>query len=238
MSGMRSIGERTGLERGDEPLPVVASARGGSARSELAVYVFAHDPVLCEGLAAWLLRESGIKLLDQPHTGELVVVAAVLDSFDESAFRDLQRLRGAFGARLLLVVPEISERLLLQATQVGVGGVLRRSDVTPATLVGALRAVAAGEGSLPADAVGRLLGAMERLHHQVLSPNGLTAHGLTERELEVLRLAADGLDTAEIARELSYSERTIKDILHQVTTRLRLRNRTHAVAYAFRTGAL
>jgi DNA-binding NarL/FixJ family response regulator len=61
---------------------------------------------------------------------------------------------------------------------------------------------------------------------------------LTERELKVLRLVADGFDTAEIARELAYSERTIKDILHQVTTRLDLRNRTHAVAYALRTGAL
>jgi DNA-binding NarL/FixJ family response regulator len=49
---------------------------------------------------------------------------------------------------------------------------------------------------------------------------------------------ADGCDTAEIAGRLSYSERTIKGILHDVKTRLHLRNRTHAVSYAMREGLL
>ena len=62
--------------------------------------------------------------------------------------------------------------------------------------------------------------------------------GLTEREIQVLRLIADGLDTAEVARELAFSERTIKSILHDVTTRLQLRNRSHAVAYAVREGLI
>ena len=52
----------------------------------------------------------------------------------------------------------------------------------------------------------------------------------------MLRLIADGLDTCEIARRLAFSERTIKSILHDVTTRLQLRNRAHAVAYAVREG--
>ena len=43
---------------------------------------------------------------------------------------------------------------------------------------------------------------------------------------------------AEIARELCYSQRTVKNILHDVTTRLQLRNRSHAVAYAVREGLI
>jgi DNA-binding NarL/FixJ family response regulator len=54
----------------------------------------------------------------------------------------------------------------------------------------------------------------------------------------VLRLVADGLDTAEIATKLSYSQRTIKNILHDITSRLHLRNRSHAVAYALRHGLI
>jgi DNA-binding NarL/FixJ family response regulator len=56
--------------------------------------------------------------------------------------------------------------------------------------------------------------------------------------VEVLRLVADGLDTTEVAGRLCYSERTVKNVLHDVTTRLRLRNRTHAVAYALRHGLI
>lgn len=47
---------------------------------------------------------------------------------------------------------------------------------------------------------------------------------------------SEGLDTSEIAAELSYSERTVKNVMHGLTTRLHLRNRSHAVAYALREG--
>ena len=49
-------------------------------------------------------------------------------------------------------------------------------------------------------------------------------------------LIADGHPTREVARQLSYSERTVKSVLHDVTTRLQLRNRAHAVAFAVREG--
>jgi DNA-binding NarL/FixJ family response regulator len=61
---------------------------------------------------------------------------------------------------------------------------------------------------------------------------------LTDREIEVLRLLSDGLDTNEVSQRLYYSERTVKNIIHDVTSRLDLRNRTHAVAYAIRQGLI
>jgi DNA-binding NarL/FixJ family response regulator len=61
---------------------------------------------------------------------------------------------------------------------------------------------------------------------------------LTDREIKVLKLLADGLDTAEVGRRLFYSERTVKNIVHDVTSRLNLRNRTQAVAYALRQGLI
>lgn len=59
---------------------------------------------------------------------------------------------------------------------------------------------------------------------------------LTPRECDVLRLMADGLSTREVAKRMAYSERTIKNVLQDLTTRLQLRNRTQAVAYAVRNG--
>ena len=54
----------------------------------------------------------------------------------------------------------------------------------------------------------------------------------------MLRLLAEGYDTAEVGRRLYFSERTVKNVIHDVTSRLDLRNRTHAVAYAIRQGLI
>jgi DNA-binding NarL/FixJ family response regulator len=60
--------------------------------------------------------------------------------------------------------------------------------------------------------------------------------GLTKRERGVLALVAEGYSTREVATQLAYSERTIKNIVRDVTMRLNLRNRTQAVVYAVRSG--
>jgi DNA-binding NarL/FixJ family response regulator len=61
---------------------------------------------------------------------------------------------------------------------------------------------------------------------------------LKERELDVLRLLSEGHDTAEVARRLCSSERTVKNVLQDLTRRHNLRNRTHAVAFALRQGLI
>jgi DNA-binding NarL/FixJ family response regulator len=51
-------------------------------------------------------------------------------------------------------------------------------------------------------------------------------------------LLAEGMDTVEIAQRLNYSERTVKNIIHGLLSRMKLRNRSHAVAYALRNGVM
>jgi DNA-binding NarL/FixJ family response regulator len=119
-----------------------------------------------------------------------------------------------------------------------VSSLLRRSEATPDRIIQAIVAVTRGEGTMPPDLLGRLLEQVGRIQREVLVPLGLSFCGLTDRELKVLRLIADGHDTAEVGRRLFYSERTVKSIIHDVTSRLNLRNRTHAVAYALRQGLI
>ena len=138
----------------------------------------------------------------------------------------------------MLVVSRLDDVGLLTATEEGVSGVLRRSGADTSSLSRTIRAVAVGNGSLPPDLLGRLLAQVGQLQRHVLGPRGLTFSGLTERELNVLKLLAEGLDTAEVGRRLFYSERTVKNIVHDLTSRLELRNRTHAVAYAIRQGLI
>jgi len=65
----------------------------------------------------------------------------------------------------------------------------------------------------------------------------LTA-GLTDRERDVLVLLADGLTTAQVAGALSVSEHTVRSRVRTTLAKLGARNREHAIAIAFREGAL
>jgi DNA-binding NarL/FixJ family response regulator len=136
------------------------------------------------------------------------------------------------------VVVELDDAALVSAIEAGVAALVRRAEATPDRLVSVIRSAAAGEAAVPPDLLSRLLDQVGALQRQVLAPRGLSFAGLADREIQVLRLVADGLDTAEIATQLSYSQRTIKAVLHDVTTRLQLRNRSHAVAYALREGLI
>ena len=61
---------------------------------------------------------------------------------------------------------------------------------------------------------------------------------LTDREQQVLALIAAGHPTREVAQELCYSERTVKNVLHDVVTKLNARSRSQAVAFAVREGLI
>lgn len=204
---------------------------------QLTVYIHADDPILRAGLATQLRPRSEVRVIDAPDPGRTTVALIVADRVGESTLRTLRSLQ-RLGARLVLVVAELDDSDLVAAVEAGVAGVVRRAEASPERLVQVVRAAAAGDGALPPDLLGRLLSQVGKLQRQVLWPRGLTFGGLAEREIEVLRLVADGLDTAEIAAKLSYSQRTIKNILHDITSRLHLRNRSHAVAYALRHGLI
>jgi DNA-binding NarL/FixJ family response regulator len=136
------------------------------------------------------------------------------------------------------VVAGLDDAGLMTAVEVGAQAVLRRREATPERLADAVAAAAQGDGTLAPDLLGRLLDQMSRLQRQVLAPRGIGPAGLSDREVDVLRLLADGYDTGDIARTLAYSERTIKNTIHDVTSRLNLRNRSHAVAYAVKSGLI
>ncbi|MGH3840378.1 MAG: helix-turn-helix transcriptional regulator [Pseudonocardiaceae bacterium] len=187
-------------------------------------------------MASQLRPRPEVTLLDAGDERAKVVVV-VADSVDEETVRVLRSLhRGS--CRSIVVVTHIDDTGLAAAVEAGAVGLVRRAEATPERLATAVCAAARGEGSVPGDLLGRLLAQVGKLQRQLLNPRGLSLTGMSVREVEILRLVAEGLDTAEIAVKLAYSERTVKNALHDVTTRLQLRNRSHAVAYALKQGLI
>jgi DNA-binding NarL/FixJ family response regulator len=170
-----------------------------------------------------------------PHADVVVFVTSRLNG------RILQYLRVArrkYEGRFLLILDELGDGDWVAAAEAGVAGVIWRSVINPRSFTAVVRAVAGGDALLPPEVQNRLLKDVVRLQNTVLAPLGLSASGLDAREIDVLRLIAEGLSTAEIAQRMQYSERAVKKILYEMTKRLKLRNRSHAVAFAMRSGIL
>jgi DNA-binding NarL/FixJ family response regulator len=221
------------------------TARGGTRSytqeddmERVPVYVHARDPISAAGVVAELKPRPEVLVLPERESDQARVVVIVVDAMDEDAVQMLRRVQRRGSCRTVLVASQLDDRDLVSAVEVGVVGLVRRCDATPDRLVDVICRAASGEGSVPPDLLGRLLEQVGQLQQQVLTPRGLTFTGLATREVEVLRLIADGYSTGEIAVRLSYSERTVKNVLHDITTRLQLRNRSHAVAYALRQGLI
>jgi DNA-binding NarL/FixJ family response regulator len=200
------------------------------------VKVHAPDPVSRAGVAAELGQQSGMNLVENGEVVDVAIVAA--EVVDDDAVRLVRSLQRTTCPRVLLVVTQVDDGGLYTAVEAGICGLIRRAEATPETLAKAVRSAAAGDGTVPPDLLGRLLEQIRRLQEGVLEPRGLNFTGLSDREIDVLRLVADGCDTSEIAKQLAYSERTIKNVIQGVTSRLHLRNRSHAVAYAVRQGLI
>jgi len=216
----------------------VIATRPAVLTERTRVYVAAADPVSRAGIASQLRSHHGLDMVEERQVDAEVVALVVADQMDEETAQTIRALKRRGVERVVLIVTRVDDTGLLSALEAGARGVLCSNQATPENLFEAIRAAAGGEGALSPDLLGRLLDQVGRLQRQVLNPRGLSFAVLTDREIKVLKLLADGLDTAEVGRRLFYSERTVKNIVHDVTSRLNLRNRTQAVAYALRQGLI
>jgi DNA-binding NarL/FixJ family response regulator len=209
-----------------------------SVDGRVRVCVHAADPVSAMGIGGELRMRPEVQVVDENdfHPAEVAVI--VTDEVDGATLRTIRSIQRGGCGRVVMVVTRLDDAALLAAVEAGACGILRRSEAVSDRVAEAVITAANGDGSVPPDLLGRLLNQMSRLQRQVLAPRGLSLNGFSEREIDVLRLLSEGWDTAEIADKLAYSERTVKNVIHDITSRLQLRNRSHAVAYAVRAGVV
>ncbi|MGR4882453.1 response regulator transcription factor [Streptomyces sp. LARHCF249] len=208
-----------------------------SGDTRVRVHVHAADPITRAGAVSQLGHHRGLELVDglsADASGTVTVLIA--ETVDPQVLAALRRLSRTAGARIVLVVERMREAELLSTVECGVAAILWRREATATRLSEVVLAAARGDGDLPADLLAKLISQMGRLQRSIQGLPGFTPPGVSPREADVLRLLAEGCDTAEIASQLAYSQRTVKNVLHGMTSRLHLRNRAHAVAYALREG--
>lgn len=206
--------------------------------------VLADDQrVVRDGLQLMLRHLPDIEVVGVAADGA-EALAVIAEQRPDVALMDL-RMPGTDGVEATRVLrqthPEVGVLVLttfaddesvFAALRAGARGYLTK-DAGSEQIGQAIRAVAAGAALLDPTVQARVLGSLGR----ALPPQPSTPpDGLTEREVEVLTLIADGLSNGEIAERLVVSEATVKTHVNRLFAKTAVRDRAQAVAYAYRQG--
>jgi len=133
-------------------------------------------------------------------------------------------------SRVIALTMYREEPFMLSAIRAGARAYLLKT-VEAADLIAAIQAVHRGEYLVDPVIAARVLG-----EFHLPQAEGLKHAVLQEKEIEVLRLVAQGLDNRDIARALNYSEHTVANRLRTIFDKLHVTNRTQAAIYALRQG--
>ncbi|MFW6642347.1 response regulator [Nocardiopsis algeriensis] len=204
----------------------------------IRVLIADDHPVVRDGLRGAFAAEEDIEVVGEAangreaieQVGRLTVDVVLMDLrmpvlSGVEAIAALSRTRPE--VRVLVLTTFDSERDVFPAIEAGAAGYLLK-DASPDELLRGVRSVHRGESVLAPTAVKHLMG-------QVRRPVG---QNLSDRELEVLGLVADGASNRAAAARLFISEASIKTHLQHVYNKLGVRDRAAAVAEAYRRGLL
>jgi len=136
-------------------------------------------------------------------------------------------------ARVIILTMYRQDRYVFEAIKAGARGYLLK-DVDERELVTAIRAVHRGDALINPSLAAKLLDEFRRLSR--MADEAGDREGLTQGEMEVLRLVARGADNKAIAEQLALSERTVANRLSSVYEKLHVNNRTQAALVALRRG--
>ena len=196
-----------------------------------------------EGLRILIEMESDIEVICECRNGaDGVAMAArlqpdvVLIDINMPGLNGLEATRQILEQRpetgIIVLTMYREDAQVFQAIKNGARGYILK-DVEMVEVVRAVRAIARGESIIDPHLTTRVLGEFKRMWQQ----NESHPHdGLTDREVAILRLIVDGCSNREIAVQLSFSEKTIKNYITVIFQKLQLSDRTQAAVYAVQHG--
>jgi DNA-binding NarL/FixJ family response regulator len=203
-----------------------------------------HD-VLREGLKATIRAHAEFSVVGEARDGveavrlakslkpELVVMDVRMPGM--SGIEACREIRNALpGTHVLILTSYADERAVMSSIMAGAGGFMLK-DVRVGALLDAMRTVGAGGTTLDATSAAAVVDQIRK--GNVMSAEDRLASQLSERELAVLDLIADGLTNREIGERLYLSEKTVKHHVSDILGKLGLSRRVEAATFAIRRAA-
>jgi DNA-binding NarL/FixJ family response regulator len=214
------------------------------------VFLYAGDPVSAAGAKAQLIFEPSIELVGPMDVDRARVALVIADAVDASLAKVAKAIQRDGIPHVVVVASRFEEGGVVEAVAAGVVGFLRRNEATCARLVELITGADRSVSLLPEGLLKRASvqfhptagpQAVVDMRRPVAEPGPVATVSdlrLSAREVEILRLVAEGYDTTEVAEQLAYSESTIKGVLAKAMVKLDARNRCQAVAVAVRLGLI
>lgn len=210
----------------------------------IRVLVVDDDPMV-RRLLRTILRPDDIDVVAEAADGD-EVVTAVQAHHPDVVLMDLRmpRIDGVAATRAVRALPDPpgviamtsfdTEAVILDAVHADASGFLAK-DASPDEIVSAVRAVARGEGALSPRAARVVMAQVHADPSSGVRDAAAKVATLTERELDVARLVAQGLSNAEIAQRLFLGEATVKTHLSAATAKLGVSNRVQVAVLVSRS---
>ncbi|MGW9632110.1 response regulator [Agromyces sp. NPDC055520] len=211
----------------------------------IRIVVADDHPIVRAGIVGLLEGEPGLEVVGEAADGAAAVSVAASERPDlvlmdlrmpqlDGAAATARILAEVPGTRVLVLTTYETDDHILAAIEAGASGYLLKA-APQAEIVAGIRAVAAGETVLAPSIAAKLV---SRVRADAVAAAADTAPSLSPRELEVLRLVADGRSNPEIARALFIGEATVKTHLLHVFEKLEVSDRTRAVTRAMELGLI
>ncbi|GAC1384699.1 MAG: response regulator transcription factor [Marmoricola sp.] len=196
-------------------------------RRGLAALLDTLEDVSVLGSAATAAEAAGVLAIGEPHVA-LIDVSLVQDSGVDLC----ERLKAQVpDLKVVMLTASESGADLYESVRAGASGYLLKSSSFD-EVTEAIRAVVRGQSMISPVMASKLLDEFK----QATSPDQAASRRrrLSDRELEVLRLVARGLNNRDVAKALTISENTVKNHMRSILDKLKLRSRTEAAMYAVR----
>ena len=210
----------------------------------IRIVVADDHPIVRAGIIGLLEAEAGLEVVGEAADGAEAVAVAASERPDlvlmdlrmpqlDGAAATARILAEVPGTRVLVLTTYETDDHILAAIEAGASGYLLKAAPQAEILAG-IRAVAAGETVLAPSIAAKLVSRVRADAASVAAP----VPALSRRELEVLRLVAEGRSNPEIARALFIGEATVKTHLLHVFEKLEVNDRTRAVTRAMELGLI
>ncbi|RSS78114.1 DUF1922 domain-containing protein [Streptomyces sp. WAC06614] len=217
---------------------------GGSTDEPIRVLVVDDHALFRRGLEIVLAQEEDIQVVGEAGDGAEAVDKAA-DLLPDIVLMDVRMPRRggieactsikevAPSAKIIMLTISDEEADLYDAIKAGATGYLLK-EISTDEVATAIRAVADGQSQISPSMASKLLTEFKSMIQRTDERRLVPAPRLTDRELEVLKLVATGMNNRDIAKELFISENTVKNHVRNILEKLQLHSRMEAVVYAMR----